>query len=89
MREEGMLAKIEDFLEGFNQPTFRGMRIIGQRAATWSSQHGWSGVGTGGPMRNGSNKRVRVGTTAALVGITAILAVIEQPSCWRSLRYWF
>ena len=27
MREEEMLAKIEDFLEGFNQPTYRGMRI--------------------------------------------------------------
>jgi hypothetical protein len=33
----------EDFLEGFNQPTYRGMRINGQRVATWSSQHGWSG----------------------------------------------
>ena len=27
MREEGMLAEIEDFIEGFNQPTYRGMRI--------------------------------------------------------------
>jgi hypothetical protein len=27
----GMLAEIEDFIEGFNQPTFRGMRINGQR----------------------------------------------------------
>jgi hypothetical protein len=34
---------IEDFIEGFNQPTYRGMRINGQRVATWSSQHGWSG----------------------------------------------
>jgi hypothetical protein len=41
MREE-MAAEIEDFLEGFNQPTYRGMRINGQRVATWSSQHGWS-----------------------------------------------
>jgi hypothetical protein len=24
-------AEIEDFLEGFNQPTYRGMRINGQR----------------------------------------------------------
>jgi hypothetical protein len=38
MREEQTLAEIE----GFNQPTFRGIRINGQRAATWSSQHGWS-----------------------------------------------
>jgi hypothetical protein len=33
----------EDFIEGFNQPSYRGMRINGQRVATWSSQHGWSG----------------------------------------------
>jgi hypothetical protein len=38
-----MQAEIEDFLEGFNQPTYRGMRINGQRVATWSSEHGWSG----------------------------------------------
>ena len=25
-----MLAEIEDFLEGFNQPTYRGMRVNGQ-----------------------------------------------------------
>ena len=29
-------AEIEDFLEGFNQPTYRGMRINGQRVTTWS-----------------------------------------------------
>jgi len=38
-----MDAEIEDFLEGFNQPTYRGMRINVQRVNTWSSQHGWSG----------------------------------------------
>jgi hypothetical protein len=43
MRDEEMQAEIEDFIEGFNQPTYRGMRINGQRIATWSSQHGWSG----------------------------------------------
>ena len=43
MREEQTLAEIEDFIEGFNQPTYRGMRVNGQRVATWSSQHGWSG----------------------------------------------
>jgi hypothetical protein len=37
-------VEIEDFIEGFNQPTFRGMRINGQRVASWSSQHGWSGL---------------------------------------------
>jgi hypothetical protein len=44
MREEEMLAEIEDFIEGFNQPTYRGLRINGRRVATWSSQHGWSGM---------------------------------------------
>jgi hypothetical protein len=29
MREEQTLAEIEDFIEGFNQPTYRGMRING------------------------------------------------------------
>jgi hypothetical protein len=43
MRDEEMLAEIEDFIEGFNQPAFRGMQVNGQRIATWSSQHGWSG----------------------------------------------
>ena len=43
MRDEEMQAEIEDFLEGFNQPTYRGMRVNGQRVATWSSQRGWSG----------------------------------------------
>jgi hypothetical protein len=45
MRDEEMLAEIEDFIEGFNQPTFSGMRINSQPVATWSSQHGWSGDG--------------------------------------------
>jgi hypothetical protein len=44
MRDEEMLAEIEDFIEGFNQPTYRGMRINGVRGATWSRQHGWSGL---------------------------------------------
>ena len=44
MRDEEMLAEIEDFIEGFNQPTYRGMRINGVRVHTWSSQHGWSGL---------------------------------------------
>ena len=30
MRDEEMLAEIEDFIEGFNQPTYRGMRVNGQ-----------------------------------------------------------
>jgi len=44
MRDEEMLAEIEDFIEGFNQPTYRGMRINGVRVATWSSQRGMSGL---------------------------------------------
>ena len=27
MRDEEMNAEIEDFIEGFNQPTYRGMRV--------------------------------------------------------------
>jgi hypothetical protein len=42
MRDEEMRAEIEDFIEGFNQPTYRGMRINGRRVATWSRDHGWS-----------------------------------------------
>jgi hypothetical protein len=38
-------AEIEDFLEGFNQPTYRGMRVNGVRVTTWSSQPEWSGDG--------------------------------------------
>jgi hypothetical protein len=32
MRDEEMLAEIEDFIEGFNQPTYRGMGVNGQRS---------------------------------------------------------
>jgi hypothetical protein len=42
MRDEEMKAEIEDFLEGFNQPTYRGMRVNGVRVATRSSRDGWS-----------------------------------------------
>src|SRR5262245_40170993 len=44
MRDEEMLAEIEDVLEGFNQPTYRGMRINGERVPVWSSRNGWSGM---------------------------------------------
>jgi hypothetical protein len=33
VRDEEINAEIEDFLEGFNQPTYLGMRINGQRVA--------------------------------------------------------
>jgi hypothetical protein len=39
-----MAAEIEDFLGGFNQPTYRGMRVNGVRVHTWSSQRGVSGL---------------------------------------------
>jgi hypothetical protein len=44
MRDEEILAEIEDFIEGFNQPTYRGMRVNGVRVQTWSSQRGMSGL---------------------------------------------
>jgi hypothetical protein len=37
MRDEEMNAEIEDFIEGFSQPTYRGMH-------TSSSQRGMSGL---------------------------------------------
>jgi hypothetical protein len=44
MRDEEMMVEIEDFLEGFNQPTYPGMRINGVRVAMWSSQRGMNGL---------------------------------------------
>jgi hypothetical protein len=44
MRDEEMPAEIEDFIEGFNQPAYRGMRINGVRVQTWSSKRGMSGL---------------------------------------------
>jgi hypothetical protein len=44
MRDAEMLAEIEDFLESFNQPTYRGMRIDGARVAIRSGDHGWGGM---------------------------------------------
>ena len=46
MRDEEMLAEIEDFIEGFNQPTYRGMRIQWGPGPgpVWSSQRGRSGL---------------------------------------------
>jgi hypothetical protein len=38
MPDDEMQAEIEDFLEGFNQPTYRGIRIDGERVDTWSNQ---------------------------------------------------
>jgi hypothetical protein len=57
MRDEEMLAEIEDFLEGFNQPTYRGMRINGQRSLPGHPSTG--GLATVGPMLSGSNNPLR------------------------------
>lgn len=43
MKETEMEFEIEDFIESFNQPFQRGMRIGNVRVATWSSDDGWSG----------------------------------------------
>jgi hypothetical protein len=44
MKDAEIEAEIEDFLEGLNQPTYRGMRVNGVRVHTWSSQKGMSGL---------------------------------------------
>jgi len=47
MRDAEIEAEIEDFIEGFNQPTYRGMRVNGVRVPVWSSHHGWSNAKVG------------------------------------------
>ena len=42
--DEERRPRSENFLQSFNQPTYRGMRVNGVRVATWSSRHGWSGM---------------------------------------------
>jgi len=51
-------AEIEDFIEGFNQPTYRGMRVNGQRVATLVIP-AMGGPGTGGLRPSGSNNPLR------------------------------
>jgi hypothetical protein len=51
MREEQTLAEIEDFIEGFNQPTYRG---CGSTASGSLPGHpSMDGQGTAGPRRSG------------------------------------
>ena len=38
-----IMAEIEDFIDGFNQPTYRGMRINGVRVPVLSSRSGLNG----------------------------------------------
>jgi hypothetical protein len=55
MREEQTLAEIEDFLlEGFNQPTYRGIRVNGFGSLPGHPEMG--GPGIAGAMRNGSSE---------------------------------
>jgi hypothetical protein len=44
MKDAEIEAEIEHFLKGFNQPTYRGMRVDRVRVHTWSSQRGMSGL---------------------------------------------
>ena len=44
MEDAEMEAEIEDFRKGFNQPTYRGMRVNGIRVPVRSSRHGWSSI---------------------------------------------
>jgi hypothetical protein len=37
-------AEIEDFIDGFKQPTYRDMRVNGERVPVWQSGQGWSGM---------------------------------------------
>jgi hypothetical protein len=55
MRDEEIQAEIEDFIEGFNQPTYHGMRVNGQRIATCHPST--DGQAIAGPMRSGFIKR--------------------------------
>jgi hypothetical protein len=44
MKDAEFEAEIEDFIGGFKQPTWRGMRINGERVPVWWSRNGWSGL---------------------------------------------
>jgi hypothetical protein len=82
-----MLAEIEDFLEGFNRPTYRGMRVNGVRVATWSSRDGWSGIAD--RMRSGCTRNLygwseeKSGLVVLVVQLKKALRLqgIEQASC--------
>jgi hypothetical protein len=48
MKDAEIEAEIEDFLEGFKQPTYRGMRVVRIRVATWGRARS-AGAGCRGP----------------------------------------
>jgi hypothetical protein len=54
MREEQTLAEIEDYLEGFNQPTHRGMRVTARGSLPGHPEMG--GPAIAGGMRSGYNR---------------------------------
>jgi hypothetical protein len=54
MRDAEMEAETEDFLEGFNQPTYRGMRVNGRGSLPGPPSTG--GPGTAGLRRSGSSE---------------------------------
>ena len=67
-------AEIKDFIEGFNQPAYRGMRINGVRVQTWSSNHGMGGLLAD---RNGSYGVARMfERTKDIAGIVRDIGVI-------------
>ena len=62
MRDEEVLAEIEDFIEGFNQPTYRGMRINGVRVPR--GHPAMDGLAIRGLMRSGFTEPLRQAHTA-------------------------
>jgi hypothetical protein len=69
-----MLAEIEDFIEGFNQPTYRGMRVNGVRVALGPQ-------GPGGPVIRG---RMPIGSNKRRL-IVVVIQLNKEP--FGSLRY--
>jgi hypothetical protein len=85
MKHAQMEAEIEDFLEGLNSdpPRHTGQWGPGRHVVEPALVvRRWQARGRVAPVG------ALWGEAAVLVGVTAILAVIEQPSCWRNLRYW-
>jgi hypothetical protein len=74
MRDEEMLAEIEDFLEGFNQPTYRGMRVNGQRVATGPPSTGGPGIAAW--MRSGYSEPPVVAQTGREITVKRFLEIV-------------
>jgi hypothetical protein len=76
MQDEEMLAEIEDFLEGFNRPTCRGMRVNGVRVATWSSRDGWSGIAD--RMRSGCTRNLYGWSEETALSKSGLVVLVVQ-----------